>query len=233
MSDVHGKRAAIVAEAGPTPGAPWTLLRYDTGRYPFAAVLSRDVFRVQDLKSLHVHVAAHREKHALPPGPIARDNLALRQMMQDLPDDSAFYRLYHRFMLRVLAPLVGSPLSYSSHPKMRVHLPGTGSVSGFHHDIVVTRRIDQVNFWLPVTDVEGGAALWLESTYGRGDFAPIPVRYGEVLIFDGGYLGHGSVRNDTETTRVSFDMRFSLKGLRKREGGVELMNRVLSGCRAI
>ena len=66
------------------------------------------------------------------------------------------------------------------------------------------------HFWMPFTDVDDGTALWLESDYGRGDFAPVPVRYGEVLIFDGGYLGHGSVANRTDRTRVSLDMRFSL-----------------------
>jgi ectoine hydroxylase-related dioxygenase (phytanoyl-CoA dioxygenase family) len=50
------------------------------------------------------------------------------------------------------------------------------------------------------------------------------VRYGEVLIFDGGYLSHGTVSNQTQTTRVSLDMRFCLKGAATRLEGVDLMN---------
>jgi ectoine hydroxylase-related dioxygenase (phytanoyl-CoA dioxygenase family) len=139
---------------------------------------------------------------------------------------SPFYRLYRHFMWKVLAPSAGRPLSYSSHPKMRVHLPDTPSVSSFHSDVPVTKRIDQVNLWMPFTDVDDTATLWLESFYGRGDYAPVPVRYGEVLIFDGGYLSHGSVPNRTRTTRVSLDMRFCRKGATTRVEGVHLINRL-------
>ena len=78
---------------------------------------------------------------------------------------------------------------------------------------------------MPFTDVDETATLWLESFYGRGDYAPVPVRYGEVLIFDGGYLSHGSVPNRTRTTRVSLDMRFCRKGATTSgPEGVDLIN---------
>lgn len=202
------------------PARPWVTFRYDTRRYPFAALLERDVFGVRPLAALHERVLARAPRTA------AAHNLALRRLMQDLPDDGAFYQLYHRFMVRVLAPLVGRPLSYSNHPKMRVHLPGTPSVSSFHADVPVTHRPDQVNFWMPFTDVSGTAALWLESDYGRADYAPVPVRYGEVLVFDGGFLAHGSVPNTGDVTRVSLDMRFGLKNAAGRADGVALLDLV-------
>jgi hypothetical protein len=150
------------------------LLPYDTRSFPFAAVLRQDVFGVQRLAELHEY--ARRRKRALGRDDTLGmpDNLALRRLMQDLPDDSPFYRLYRHFMLKVLAPAAGRPLSYSNHPKMRVHLPGTPSVSSFHADVPVTGRIDQLNFWIPFTDVQDTATLWLESSYGRGDYAPVP-----------------------------------------------------------
>lgn len=46
-------------------------------------------------------------------------------------------------------------------------------------------------------------------------------------MFDGGYLGHGSVANDGDTTRVSLDLRFSYSKASTRAEGVALMNRVL------
>jgi hypothetical protein len=191
--------AGLALADGATPVCGWLILPYDTRSFPFAGLLKRDVFG---------------------------DNLTLRRLMQDLADDSPFYQLYRHFMYKMLGPAVGRPLSYSSHPKMRVHLPDTPSVSSFHSDVPVTRRIDQVNFWMPFTDVDDTAALWLESFYGRGDHAPVPVRYGEVLIFDGGYLSHGSVPNRTRTTRVSLDMRFCRKGATSRAEGVDLINRL-------
>ncbi len=218
---------AELAEQGPVPVRPWTILRYDTERFPFAKLLERDVFHVPRLDALHQHVLARRRALGLGNQLSHRDNLAVRKLMQDLPGDAPFYRLYHAFMLHLLCPLVGRGISYSSHPKMRIHFPGTGSVSSFHHDIIVTKRIDQVNFWMPFTNVADTTALWLESDYGRADYAPVPVQYGEALVFDGGYLGHGSVANDGDTTRVSLDLRFSYRKATTRVEGVQLMNRVV------
>ena len=43
-----------------------------------------------------------------------------------------------------------------------------------------------------------GNALWCEAEYGARDYRPIDLMPGEALLFDGGYLEHGSVANDTE-----------------------------------
>jgi len=56
-----------------------------------------------------------------------------------------------------------------------------------------------------------GNTLWVESDYGLRDFQPVDVPYGAALIFDGGSLEHGTVNNDTHSTRISIDFRFSLK----------------------
>ncbi|WAS91139.1 hypothetical protein [Nannocystis punicea] len=225
LADVD--RSQLAREAGALPQRTHVLLSYDTARFPFAAVIGRDVYKVKRLERLHEYVQQQREREGRPPRLSTKDNVRICEMMARQPEDADFWRLYHGFMLRVLAPLVGRGISYTSHPKLRIHLPGTGSVSSFHHDICVTKRPDQVNFWLPFVDVDGGATIWLESDYGRADFAPVPVRYGQVLIFDGGYLGHGSVDNTSEVTRVSLDMRFSYKKATTRADGVSLMNRII------
>lgn len=223
--------AAPELAGGAAPVCTWLVMSYDTRRFPFAWVLKRDVFGVRRLDLLHEYARHGKRAQGRGETLTGSDNLALRKLMQDLPDDSRFYKLYRYFMRVVLAPRVGGPIAYSNHPKMRVHLPGTPSVSSFHADVPVTRRIDQVNFWIPFTDVCDSATLWLESYYGRGDYAPVPVRYGEVLIFDGGYLRHGTVANSTQVTRVSLDMRFSLKGAKTRPQGVQLMNRLAARVR--
>lgn len=224
----HVDRAALARAAGPRPARLWAVLDYDTRRFPFAAALSRDVFKVRRLDRLHVHLKQRREKRGGGTRLSHRDNLTVRAMMQDQPKEADFWKIYHGFMLRALPPWVGRALSYTSNPKLRAHLAGTPSVSSFHHDICVTERIDQVNFWLPFNDVGGDATLWLESDYGKGDFLPVPVNYGQALIFDGGYLGHGSVFNGSDVTRLSLDMRFSYKGATTRAEGVELMNRIVA-----
>jgi hypothetical protein len=219
-------RGALARAAGPKPRNTHLLLEYDTARFPFAPVLSRDVFKVRRLDLLHDYLSRQNARSGRTRRLRPKDNVTICGMMERQPPGSDFWTLYHRFMLAVLAPLVGRGISYTSHPKLRIHLAGTPSVSSFHHDICVTKRIDQVNFWMPFVDVAAGGTIWLESDYGKGDFAPVPVRYGQVLIFDGGYLGHGSVFNDSGGTRVSLDMRFSYKRASTRLEGVSLMDRL-------
>ncbi len=209
------------------PVASRVRLGYDTERFPFAALLRRDVFGVRSLESLHTEVLAARARRGQHGELRTRDNLAARALVQRLPASAPFFQLYHEFMRLVLAPVAGRSLSYSNRPKVRVHFPGTASVSSFHADAPVTKRVDQINFWLPITDVHDSAALLLETDYGLQDYTPVPLRYGQALIFDGGYLGHGSVLNSTDVTRVSFDMRFGYRGATTRAEGVDLMNRIV------
>jgi hypothetical protein len=204
------------------------LLNYDTQQWCFARVLSRDLFKVGQLHRLHEFVQQKKQRLGLSLQLTAEDNLAMRQLMQNLPQESTFYQMYHAFMVKVIKPVAGYPLSYSKHPKMRVHFPGTPSVSSFHTDVAVTQRVDQVNLWIPFTDVEDTATLWVESDYGLADYAPIPVKYGQVLIFDGGYLMHGTKANTTDVTRVSLDLRFSIQRASTRLDGLKLLDQMIS-----
>ncbi len=196
-------------------GRAWVLkgsrqIDYDTSRYPFTRVLEHTVFKVRPLEELHRHWRSHRAHtgRATPPG--YADNLLLRQVMQQLADTSPFMKLYHYFVRSVVAPRFGGRISYSNRPKMRVHLAGTAGVSSWHRDVDVTRRTDQINVFLPFTRCFDGCALWCESEYGKGDYTPLRMEYGSVYLFDGGYLAHGTMANDTECTRVSLDFRFAI-----------------------
>lgn len=218
-------RAALVRAAGPLPHATSVILRYDTARYPFAAVLSRDAFKVKRLERLHDYLVRQREREGGRSRPLThRDNLAMRALMEREWSGGVVAQLYQAFMSGVIATAVGSGISFTSRPKARVHLAGTPSVSSFHHDLCVTQRRDQINAWIPFVDVDGTATLWLESDYGCGDFTPVPVRYGEILVFDGGYLGHGSVDNRSDTTRVSIDLRLAYRQAAGRAEGVALLD---------
>jgi hypothetical protein len=180
------------------------VIDYDTSRYPFHRALAAEVFGTARLDQLHRAWRRQAGREEL----TYADNLALRRRMQRLPDDSLFYRLYHAWIARVVAPHYGNKISYSAHPKMRVHLAGTGSVSDFHRDAEVTGRPDQINCYLPFTDVAGGSTVWSESRYGARDYAPIDLGYGQALLWDGGRLEHGTYPNLTDTSRVSCDFRF-------------------------
>ena len=180
------------------------VVEYDTGRYPFARILAAEVFQVARLDQMHVAWRRRLGHDEL----TYADNLSLRRRMQRLPDDATFYKLYHAWITSVVAPRYGGRISYSAHPKMRVHLAGTGSVSDFHTDAAVTGRTDQINCYLPFTDVHDTCTVWSESRYGTGDYAPLNLSYGQALLWDGGQLRHGTYPNLTSSTRVSCDFRF-------------------------
>ena len=180
------------------------VLRYDTGRYPFQRFLASNVFKIPRLHLLHKaweKQTGKEQRHY-------SDNLTLRKLMQRLPDDSLFYKIYHRWVADIVAPHYGMKISYSEHPKMRVHLSGTGCVSDFHRDAEVTGRLDQINCYLPFTDVFDGCTVWCETDYGSEDYEPLDLKYGEALLWDGGMLKHGTRTNDTGHTRISCDFRF-------------------------
>lgn len=180
------------------------VVEYDTGRYPFQRVLAAEVFQVARLDQMHTAWRRRLGHDEL----TYADNLSLRRRMQRLPDDSTFYKLYHAWIASVVAPRYGGKIRYSAHPKMRVHLAGTGSVSEFHTDAAVTGRTDQVNCYLPFTDVHDTCTIWSESRYGTRDYAPLNLSYGQALLWDGGQLRHGTYPNLTDSTRVSCDFRF-------------------------
>jgi hypothetical protein len=183
------------------------VISFATDRYPFDKFLAESIFKVPRLDYLHVSWAERtgRDKASY------ADNLELRKLMQDLPDDSPFYELYKKWIAEFIAPKFGKRISYSAHPKMRVHLARSGSVSDFHRDADVTGRADQINCYLPFTDVFDTNTLWSESARGLEDYSPLNLKYGEALIWNGGFLKHGTFRNGTNHTRVSCDFRFSVK----------------------
>ena len=198
---------AVVTERSTPVNA--VCLEYDTARYPFARILEREVFRVKPLDQLHVFFARQKQKAGEERPLKYSDNLSLRNLMQRLPDDCNFYRMYHLFIKNEIVPHYGGKFTYSAHPKMRVHLAGTPSVSLWHRDLDITGRVEQINVFLPFTECAETNALWCESAYDAGDFQPVPLRYGQAFLFDGGCLSHGSVHNTTDRTRVSLDFRFS------------------------
>ena len=123
-----------------------------------------------------------------------KDNAArLKTMLEDL------------FSLSIV-PLVGCVQNaFQMPPTFRVHLDGSGTVSELHRDRDYGMPSTRRTAWVPLTNVWGNNSLWVEDA---GSMKPVELEYGQFIIFDSSSLLHGSVTNDTGTTRVSFDCRF-------------------------
>ena len=83
-----------------------------------------------------------------------------------------------------------------------------GTLAMLHKDSDTGHASGEVNFLLPVSlRTHGSNSLWVESAPSSGDYAPLEVRYGQLVQWRGNSLRHYSHRNTELETRVSFDFR--------------------------
>ena len=106
--------------------------------------------------------------------------------------------------------IVGGLELRQNPPSFRCHLSGAGTSSSMHRDGETKYGITKgaLNVWVPLTPVADANSLYVESRAGQGDLRPLELKVGQMVIFDAYHLLHGSYRNTTESTRISFDFRF-------------------------
>ena len=115
---------------------------------------------------------------------------------------------YERFVREVAGPIIGEAFCYQTIPTFRIHLPANVGVGTIHTDADYNHPAGEVNFWVPLTRAWDTNTLWIERARGGGDLAPLPpVGPGQVVVFDAVGWRHGTMRNSTGSTRVSFDFR--------------------------
>lgn len=179
--------------------ARW-ITEYDTGEFPFAEVML-ETLGINDFSELPSGNDAGI-------GDPTEVNTHYRQLLKSLPIDHPLGNLYQKFVSDVVARHFGQKISLTQRPVLRVQIAHSPSISGMHRDSEYTGRWDYLNGWLPMLDVPAESALRVETNYGSGVFEPVPLRYGQIMFFDAGMLGHGSPSNDTDHPRVSMDFRF-------------------------
>ncbi|MBQ4848403.1 hypothetical protein [Pseudoalteromonas sp. MMG005] len=208
-----------------TPLKNWLLLDFDVQQFPFAEIMSKQILKCDKIDKYHENIMVQRAEFGLSQQLFSQDNLFFRDMIITQTQGSGLIELYHQFINKFLAYKVAHELSFDERPDIRVHLPGTLPVSEFHDDYSITHHFEQINMWLPLVDTAGTSTLWLESDYGTGQVTPIDVKYGQVLLFDGGILKHGSRKNETNNTRISLESKLSLLGAGLRADAVHLLDR--------
>lgn len=179
----------------------FVIATYDTVRWPFAGAML-DLLGLASFDDLPIGdpvdaQAAHRV------------NRAYRRSLAQAPLDHAFFDVYRSFAQEWIPSLFGARVPYTERPVLRVQIGRSPSISAPHRDVDYTARWDYLNAWIPMTDVPAETAMRVETSYGSGVMEPHAVRYGEVLLFDGGALEHFSPANTTLRPRVSVDFRFA------------------------
>lgn len=177
---------------------------YDTDQYNFREML-QDHLGFHNLSLIHGTVEQIERAHRVSPGDDQHTSVHRRLYEIDLD----FMRTYRSFVKNVAAPIVlSSSYLYQSIPTFRIHMPGNKAVGGeWHKDTDYNHPKGEINFLVPLTRSYGSNTIHIESSPGLGDFNPVNMEYGEMLVFDGGSCRHGNVLNTTGLTRVSFDFR--------------------------
>ena len=127
-------------------------------------------------------------------------------------EDDTFDRLYVDFLHQHIKPRFDEEIVYQKIPTFRVHLPGNISVGEFHKDRHYrneewAERVQELNYFMPLTKAYGTNTIWAETEEDLGDFQEIRGNYGECVEWDATKLTHGNKQNITSVTRVSFDFR--------------------------
>jgi hypothetical protein len=188
------------------PQPVFFILDYKDVKYDFRLWM-QSALGVEDLSKLHA---------CSPYAPLTPNDRSMQAKwnslcQKKLPD---LLPVLCSFIKAELSPHFLSTPKVRHPPMFRIHPPGWESISPYHKDSEYGLPSGAINAWIPLTEVWDSNALWIESAEDRRDFRPVCLHYGQALIFDAVRLTHGSRKNSTGSTRVSFDFRCygSLRG---------------------
>jgi len=127
-------------------------------------------------------------------------------------EDESFDIHYKKFLKDHIKPRYGEEIVYQKIPTFRVHLPGNVAVGEWHKDKSYRNKkwaeqVQEINYFLPLTEAYGTNTVWAESNEDLGDYRPIRASVGECIEWEASKLKHGNKTNVTKYTRVSFDFR--------------------------
>ena len=189
------------------------VFRYDTARWDFRGLVTR-FFETDELEKLHISPRFNPRSTAepLPNYEVTKNSWLLSKKLKAAVAPSAeplFRSLLRDHVGNFLYPI----FSHQPLAAMRVNFHGSKAILRFHSDSEYGQGSEAINLWLPVTSVGGTNSMYLESDVGRSDFEPLQMEYGQACIFRGGDLVHGTVDNDSGSTRISYDIRFCVTQL--------------------
>jgi len=160
-----------------------------------------------------------------PHEPECHVNTLRMQAMTKLDFDKNAKLYYYSLAEKALSAIVGNELAMQKHFNLSVQVPDDGhDLLPIHADSWAGDSPFQVVLWVPLVDCYGTKAMWLLPPKHARDFRLqgsseemfkrivdqvefIPIKYGEVLIFNPN-LPHGNRVNREKETRWSINCRF-------------------------
>lgn len=183
------------------------ILDYDTERYDFKSIVQK-WFDVDNLSTIH-----KTNSYELFERKTDQSTIWHTLFYKKIRQDCSFNDTYINFLKNVIRPTYGGDsIVYQKIPTFRVHLPKNISVGEFHkdknyRDVVWANKVNEMNYYLPLTTAYNTNTIWAESKEDLGDYSPFNCEYGQCIEWNGSNLTHGNKVNLEENTRVSFDFR--------------------------
>ncbi len=187
-----------------------TKIKYNKNRYNFYSLISSWYFEFGDLNKLH------KSEHGLNVNQITRETdqstIFHKTFYTEMKKNKHFTKIYKRFIKEIIKPRYNEEILYQKWPTIRFHFPNNIAVGEFHKDRDYrdsdwAMKVEEVNYYLPLTDAYDTNTIWTETEEDKGDYQPINTEYGEVVEWNATKLTHGNKKNLTDKTRVSFDFR--------------------------
>lgn len=206
------------------------ILKFDTDQHPFDRIVAGCVIQQLALKDASNHspsILPELHDHLRP-----NDLDEIYAAIYDLFLTAEFRRSYAGLCRAIIKERFAGKALYQRVPSVRIQMPGQISVN-YHTDEWYGHGHNVQNFWLPLTPVTGTNSLHvadeqtsLTITEGirgkknsieemnqlaRRACRPLSMIFGEIFCFNA-HIIHGTERNETDRTRVSFDFRMLLEG---------------------
>jgi hypothetical protein len=178
------------------------IFRYDATRWDFRKIIA-DYFGVSDLEKLHLSSVYDRSVSG------KKNSLAVSKALKAAVAEKSNVLLTD-MIYNYIAKFLGPIKHHQTVPMLRVNFHGAQSILRFHRDREYGQTPNLINLWLPVTAVWGSNSMYIESQPGLSDFKPVELEYGQAFMFYGTELLHGTMDNDTGSTRITYDLRLNI-----------------------
>jgi len=186
-------------------------LSFDPEAYPFEKIIREGFGLADEIPLSKLHCGLLGDSFDSETSCRTAKKKLLRPLGPDQPTRHELNALYDRFICEVVAPHVAACLPSDrilyGQCCVRVQPPAAKPIGVPHCDSHYGHQAGQINFWLPLMDVDGACSLHVESAPGARDYHPLQLQYGECARFYGNRCTHFTVANTTNITRVSLDFR--------------------------
>ena len=178
-------------------------IQYNTKKYNFQQRLCK-LFNIDDLCKINDDVAVFKREND--------QKTFYHKLYYKWIREIKITQLYDDFIHSVIRPIYNEKIIYQAIPTFRICYPNNIAVGEFHKDkfyrnIEWAEKVNEMNYYLPITNAYDTNTIWVESEEDKGDYAPINCKYGTVVQWDGSNLTHGNKLNKTGKCRVSVDFR--------------------------